>query len=87
MGGSWAGSAGGATTTRFCGLLSQLLRPGRRKAVVLLLPLHLDTARPLVQRILYFQQNALTVFPPLMVPKPQDLNVLGRKEGFARGVR
>ena len=55
--------------------------------MVLLLPLHLDTARPQVQRIPYFQQDAVAVLPPLMVPKPQHMNVLGRKKGFARGVR
>jgi hypothetical protein len=55
--------------------------------MVLLLPIHFDTTGPPVQCLPYFQQNTIAILPPLMIPKPQYLNVSVGEKCFTRGIQ
>ena len=47
--------------------------------MILHLSHHLHAARPPMQRLPNFEQHSFTVIPPLVIPKPQLLDVRRRK--------
>src|SRR5262245_37097891 len=62
-------------------LRAQLLQPWRHEAVILFLSHYFDTPGPPVQFLPDFQQHAISILSPLMIPESQLFDPV-RRENF-----